>query len=151
MVKQQKLLQIEKDKTERLLRNIIPESTAEELKKRGKARARAYKTVSVLFTDFVGFSKISERMNPTELVKKLDVYFTKFDEIIVKNSLEKIKTIGDSYMCVGGIPTPNDKNPVDVLNAAISMLNFVRKRVPEGIEKFGLQITARYGVCSGYV
>jgi hypothetical protein len=87
VVEQQRLLHIEKDKTEKLLRNVIPASTAEELKNKGTVSARAYKTVSVLFTDFVGFTKIAERMNPTDLVRKLDVYFRKFDEIIVKNNL----------------------------------------------------------------
>lgn len=130
---QQRLLQIEKDKTENLLRNIIPESTAEELKNKGKASARAYKTVSVLFTDFVGFTKIAEHMNPTELVSKLDVYFRKFDEIIVNNDLEKIKTIGDAYMCAGGVPVRNNTNPIDTCLAALQIQDYMRKLKNEAI------------------
>ena len=98
---QQELLQIEKDKTENILKNVIPSAMVDELMLTGKVLARSYKMVSVIFTDFVGFTKIAERMSPTELVEKLDVYFRKFDEIIVKNKLEKIKTIGDAYMCAG--------------------------------------------------
>lgn len=125
VIEQQRLLQIEKDKSEKLLKNIIPESTAEELKNLGRASARAYKTVSVLFTDFVGFTKAAERMSPTELVSKLDVYFRKFDEIIVANGLEKIKTIGDAYMCAGGVPVRNLTNPVDTCLAALQIQHYM--------------------------
>ena len=133
VVEQQRLLQIEKDKTEKLLRNVIPESTAEELKKTGSVNARAYKTVSVLFTDFVGFTKIAERMNPTELVRKLDVYFRKFDEIIVNNNLEKIKTIGDAYMCAGGVPVRNKTNPIDTCLAALQIQDYMRRLKNEAL------------------
>jgi ligand-binding sensor domain-containing protein/class 3 adenylate cyclase/predicted metal-dependent HD superfamily phosphohydrolase len=120
---QKKLLEIEKEKTEKLLRNIIPESTMHELKTKGKASARAYKTVSVLFTDFVGFTNIAETMNPSDLVNELDIYFSKFDEIVVKNNLEKIKTIGDAYMCAGGVPVRNNTNPIDACLAALQIQN----------------------------
>ncbi|MES2798576.1 MAG: adenylate/guanylate cyclase domain-containing protein [Bacteroidota bacterium] len=127
VVEQGRLLQIEKDKTEKLLKNIIPESTAEELKNKGRASARAYKTVSVIFTDFVGFTKIAERMTPSELVSRLDVYFRKFDEIIVKNNLEKIKTIGDAYMCAGGVPVRNNTNPIDACLAALQIQDYMTR------------------------
>ncbi len=151
VVRQQKLLQIEKDKTEKLLRNVIPASTAEELKKRGKARARAYTKVSVLFTDFVGFTKISERMNPTELVKKLDVYFTKFDEIIVNNNLEKIKTIGDAYMCAGGVPVRNNTNPIDTCLAALEIQAYMEKRKHDAIANDREYWELRLGINTGEV
>ncbi|MFT5858266.1 MAG: ligand-binding sensor domain-containing protein/class 3 adenylate cyclase [Flavobacteriaceae bacterium] len=151
VVEQQKLLQIEKDKTDKLLRNIIPESTAEELKKRGKARARAYSKVSVLFTDFVGFTKIAEHMNPTELVKKLDVYFTKFDEIIVKNNLEKIKTIGDAYMCAGGVPVRNNTNPMDTVLAALQIQAYMEKRKNDAIANSREYWDLRLGINTGEV
>lgn len=151
VVKQQKLLQIEKDKTEKLLKNVIPESTAEELKKRGKARARAYKAVSVLFTDFVGFTKISDRTQPTELVKKLDVYFTKFDEIIVKNNLEKIKTIGDAYMCAGGVPVRNNTNPIDTCLAAVQIQDYMLQRKNDAIANGDEYWELRLGINTGEV
>ena len=149
--RQQELLKIEKDKSEKLLKNIIPESTAEELKKRGKARARAYKTVSVLFTDFVGFTKISDQMNPTELVRKLDVYFTKFDEIIVQNNLEKIKTIGDAYMCAGGVPVRNNTNPIDTCLAAIQIQNYMKEKKQEAITNESEYWECRLGINTGEV
>ncbi|MDG1775754.1 MAG: adenylate/guanylate cyclase domain-containing protein [Crocinitomicaceae bacterium] len=149
VILQQELLQKEKDKTERLLKNVLPTSTAEELKKRGKARARAYKTVSVLFTDFVGFTKISDRTPATELVKKLDVYFSKFDEIIIKNNLEKIKTIGDAYMCAGGVPVRNKTNPIDACLAAIQIQAYMLKRKNDAIanerEYWGLRLGINTG------
>ncbi|NVK66470.1 MAG: hypothetical protein HWE22_17900 [Flavobacteriales bacterium] len=151
VVRQQKLLQIEKDKTEKLLQNVIPASTAEELKKRGKARARAYTKVSVLFTDFVGFTKISDRMKPTELVKKLDVYFTKFDEIIVNNNLEKIKTIGDAYMCAGGVPVRNNTNPIDTCLAALEIQAYMEKRKNDAIANGREYWELRLGINTGEV
>lgn len=151
VVDQQKLLQVEKDKTEKLLRNVIPESTAEELKKSGKARARGYKTVSVLFTDFVGFTKISDRMKPAELVKKLDVYFTKFDEIIVNNNLEKIKTIGDAYMCAGGVPVRNNTNPIDTCLAALQIQDYILNRKNDAIANGDEYWELRLGINTGEV
>lgn len=151
VLKQQKLLQVEKDKTEKLLKNVIPESTAEELKKRGKARARAYKTVSVLFTDFVGFTKISDRMPATELVKMLDVYFTRFDEIIVKNNLEKIKTIGDAYMCAGGVPVRNNTNPIDTCLAALQIQDYMNTLKNNAIANGKEYWELRLGINTGEV
>ncbi|MFN5417229.1 MAG: adenylate/guanylate cyclase domain-containing protein [Flavobacteriia bacterium] len=118
---QKRLLEVEKEKTEKLLKNIIPESTFQEIKTKGKASARAYKTVSVMFTDFVGFTKIAEKMSPSDLVSELDIYFSKFDEIIINNNLEKIKTIGDAYMCAGGVPVRNNTNPIDACLAALQI------------------------------
>ena len=100
--KQQELLKKEQKKSEELLLNLLPESTVKELMAKGKSAAKAFKTVTVMFTDVVGFTKISENMPPSRLVAKLDVMFKKFDEIIVENNLEKIKTIGDAYMCCRG-------------------------------------------------
>ena len=151
VLKQQVLLQREKDKTEKLLKNVMPESTAEELKKSGRARARGYKVVSVLFTDFVGFTKISDRMKPSELVKKLDVYFTKFDEIIVKNNLEKIKTIGDAYMCAGGVPVRNNTNPIDTCLAGLQIQAYIQKRKNDALANGSDYWELRLGINTGEV
>ncbi|MBI2259616.1 MAG: hypothetical protein HYU67_12070 [Flavobacteriia bacterium] len=148
---QKHLLEVEKEKTEKLLRNIIPESTMQELKTKGKASARAYKTVSVMFTDFVGFTKIAERMSPSELVNELDIYFRKFDEIVVRNNLEKIKTIGDAYMCAGGVPVRNNTNPVDACLAAIQIQEALREMRKEA-EVTGKEIwDLRLGINTGEV
>ncbi len=151
VIEQQRLLQIEKDKTEKLLKNVIPAKTAEELKSKGKVSARAYKTVSVLFTDFVGFTKIAEHMNPTDLVSRLDVYFRKFDEIIVKNNLEKIKTIGDAYMCAGGVPVRNNTNPIDTVLAAIQIQEYMLKLKNEALANHTDYWELRLGINTGEV
>lgn len=122
---QKKLLEEEKNKVEKLLLNILPEETAEELKSRGKASARSYRQVTVLFTDFVGFTKIAERVQPSDLVARLDAYFIRFDEIIQKYNLEKIKTIGDSYMAAGGVPIRSKSNPIDTVLAALEIQRYM--------------------------
>lgn len=123
---QNELLEKEKIKVEQLLLNILPEGTAEELKNKGRSKARYYRNVSVMFTDFVGFSKIAEDMKPQDLVLQLDGYFSKFDEIIEKYDLEKIKTIGDSYMCAGGVPIRNKSNAIEVTLAALEIKNYMQ-------------------------
>ncbi|NBX80306.1 MAG: guanylate cyclase, partial [Flavobacteriales bacterium] len=98
-----------------------------ELKRKGKVQAHLFKTVSVMFTDVIGFSQISEKMSPNRLVNKLDILFRKFDEIIEANKLEKIKTIGDAYMCAGGVPTENSTNPIDACIAALQIQAYMSK------------------------
>ena len=125
---QNELLEKEKVKVEQLLLNILPEGTAEELKNKGRSKARYYRNVSVLFTDFVGFSKIAEDTKPQDLVQELDSYFSKFDEIIERFDLEKIKTIGDSYMCAGGVPIRNKSNAIEVTLAALEINRYMNQR-----------------------
>ena len=148
---QQKLLQIEKDKAEKWLNNTLPSEAVRELKQRGKVRAQSFKTVSVLFTDVVGFSKISERTSPNRLVNKLDVLFRKFDEIIEANNLEKIKTIGDAYMCAGGVPTENSTNPIDACIAAIQIQDYMSKLKFEAIANHKDYWEIRLGINTGPV
>ena len=104
-----KKIQKEEKRLETLLLNILPAETARELKLNGKVDAVKYDTVTVLFSDFVEFSKQSELMEPEKLVRSIDFYFKGFDNIISKYGLEKIKTMGDSYMCASGLPTPSIK------------------------------------------
>ena len=151
MLNSRKNYNVKKDKTENLLKNVIPESMAEELKKKGKASARSYNMASVLFTDFVGFTKIADRVSASELVKKLDVYFTKFDRIIAKNNLEKIKTIGDAYMCAGGVPVRNKTNPIDACTAALQIQSYMQKRKNDAIANGGEYWTLRLGINTGEV
>jgi len=151
VIEKQRLLQIEKDKSEKLLVNIIPSDTLEELKRKGKAKARAYKKVSVIFSDFVGFTNISDTMKPTELVEKLDFFFTKFDEIIEKNNLEKIKTIGDAYMAAGGVPARNNSNPIEACLAGLQIQDFVKKHKLETLTKGEASWDLRLGINTGEV
>ncbi|HLP12217.1 MAG TPA: adenylate/guanylate cyclase domain-containing protein [Flavobacteriales bacterium] len=124
---QNKALELEKEKVENLLMNVLPKDTAEELKTRGKASARSYRQVTVMFTDFKGFTKQAEKMRPSDLVERLDSYFVEFDERIQKFGLEKIKTIGDAYMCAGGLPIRNKSNPIDTVLAALEIQDCMRK------------------------
>jgi len=124
-VKINKILDQQKEEIEKLLLNILPKKIANELKENGTAQSRDYESVTVLFTDFKDFTRISSKLTPVELVTELNDYFTAFDDITEKYKLEKIKTIGDSYMCAGGVPTRNSTHPFDSIRAAIEMQQFV--------------------------
>ncbi|MCB2222477.1 MAG: tetratricopeptide repeat protein [Bacteroidetes bacterium] len=115
----------ERRRSDKLLLNILPEETAEELKEKGAATPRQYEMVSVLFTDFKGFTNIAEKLTPAELVEELNQCFMAFDHIIDKHNLEKIKTIGDAYMCAGGIPIANKTNPTDIIKAGLEIRDFM--------------------------
>ncbi len=118
-------LKEEMRRSEELLLNILPYETAQELRASGKASARYYPDVTVMFTDFKGFTQIAEQLSPEEVVKELDEYFTAFDEITERWGLEKIKTIGDAYMAAGGLPATNSTHPYDVVRAALDIMQVV--------------------------
>jgi class 3 adenylate cyclase len=126
----------EKERAERLLLNILPVEVAEELKRNGTVEPVFHPCASVLFTDFQGFAKVVPTMTPKQLVTELDHYFSAFDRIIERHNLEKLKTIGDSYMCAGGIPVECDSHVIDIVNAAwdihLFMEGFKRKKVARG-------------------
>ena len=122
---QRNALQAEMGKVDDLLLNILPKSTVHELKSKGRANARHYRKVSVMFADVQNFTKISESMRPAELVELLDRLFIKFDEIISQYNIEKIKTIGDAYMCAGGVPIRNRSNPFEITLAALKMQKYM--------------------------
>lgn len=118
-------VQSEKARAEQLLRNILPESTANELKATGKVTPQYFDSVSVLFTDFVGFTRISESMQPEELVQELDGCFSQFDEVVRRNNMEKLKTIGDAYLCAAGLPEPNSAHALDACLTALEFCAFM--------------------------
>jgi len=118
---------IEKEKTENLLANVLPRNTASEIMEKGKATKIKYNFVTVLFSDIQGFTKIAEEMNPEVLIDELDKFFFNFDSVVGSLGIEKIKTIGDAYMCAGGIPEKNRTNPVEVILAAIEMQVYMKK------------------------
>ncbi|MCA9663315.1 MAG: FIST C-terminal domain-containing protein, partial [Myxococcales bacterium] len=120
-------LAAEKQKSDELLRNILPREVAEELKRTGRVEPVYYERVSVLFTDFQGFTRIAKQMSPAELIRELDYFFSAFDAIVERRGLEKLKTIGDAYMCAGGIPAPNDSHALDAVAAAWEMQAFMRE------------------------
>lgn len=121
-------LQIEKDRSEDLLHNILPEEVAQELKEKGYVDAQDFETASILFTDFKSFTETAANLTPQELVEEINVCFKAFDEIIEKYQIEKIKTIGDAYMAAGGLPKPDSNAVKSTILAAIDMQAFVVKR-----------------------
>ena len=148
--KTNRIIQKETEKSEELLLNILPEETALELKKNGKVQAKQFGSVSVMFTDFKEFTNISHGLSPEELVKSVDFYFSKFDEIIKKHGLEKIKTIGDAYMCAGGLPFPTIDHADKMIQAAKEIAKFTeesKKMKDKNIKNFEIRI----GINSGPV
>lgn len=115
-----------KRRSDDLLLNILPSGTAEELKENGKVKAKKFESITVMFTDFQAFTKYSQKLSPEVLVESVDYYFSKFDEIIDKYGLEKIKTIGDAYMCAGGLPFETTDHPQRIIKAAFEISKFIR-------------------------
>jgi class 3 adenylate cyclase len=137
------LLEEEKKKSDDLLLNILPEEVADELKERGFSEARHYNNVTVLFTDFVGFTTVSQQLSPTELVQEIHKNFTAFDDIVENHGLEKIKTIGDAYLAVCGLPNETANHAQQVVKAALD----IQKYINGSDSKFQIRI----GVNSGPV
>ena len=141
-----KLLSKEKKRSDDLLLNILPAEVAEELKNTGGADAKQYDEVSVLFTDFVNFTSTAEHLSPQTLVKELHECFTAFDAIIELNGLEKIKTIGDAYMAVCGLPVSDPRHAQRTVQAALEITDFVAARA-----KQAQVFRVRIGIHSGPV
>lgn len=122
-----RIIEKERNRAERLLLNILPEQTAEELKKNGRVKAKKFASVTVLFADFKRFTLVAEKLPPERLIKTIDYYFSYFDKITDKYGIEKIKTIGDSYMAVSGLPYPSHDHATRMLLAAFEMTEFVKE------------------------
>lgn len=137
----------EKQKSDTLLLNILPEEVAEELKEKGFAQARLHNDVTVLFTDFVEFTRYSEMLAPAEIVAELDGCFKAFDEIVTRHGLEKIKTIGDAFMAVAGLPLPHTNGAAATVRAALDIREYIRQRRLQRPDSFDIRI----GVHSGPV
>lgn len=142
-------LYAERRKSDELLLNILPQTIADELKQTGKVKPVHYESASVLFTDFKDFTQLAEKLTPEELVDELDYCFSSFDKIIEIHNLEKLKTIGDSYMCVAGIPISNATHAIDAVLAALQIQSFMRLRQQEKIQKNEPYWEIRIGIHSG--
>lgn len=140
-------LEEEKKKSDVLIHNILPRQIVKELRETGIIKPREYKMVTLLFTDFQGFSTLSSKMKPNELVSELNDIFKHFDEIIDNCGLEKLKTIGDSYMAGGGFPDECSDHAVKVVKAAIEMQKFITERNKKSRRKWPMRV----GVHSGNV
>lgn len=146
----------EKKRSDELLLNILPEETAEELKLKGFAEAKSYDEVTAMFTDFKNFTIASEQLTAHNLVKEINYFYSAFDKIVSKYNIEKIKTIGDSYMCAGGLPVANKTNAFDVIQAAMEIQDFMQKhkleREAQNLPYFQLRIGIHTGpVVAGIV
>lgn len=148
--KQSKIIHEERERSEELLLNILPAPIAKQLKENGKVPAKRYDHVTVLFSDFKNFTKISEQLGPEELVAELDNCFKAFDFIISQYNIEKIKTIGDAYMCVSGL-TDRRSIPNEIVKAALEMQEFLEEtkqvKMRQGLPYF----EARIGLHTGPV
>lgn len=145
-----------KKRSDELLLNILPEETAEELKSKGFAEAKSYDEVTAMFTDFKNFTIASEQLTAHNLVKEINYFYSAFDKIVSKYNIEKIKTIGDSYMCAGGLPVPNKTNADDVIQAAFEIQEFMKnhrkEREAQNLPYFQLRIGIHTGpVVAGIV
>lgn len=143
---QKEEIELARQKSDQLLLNILPEAVATELKETGRTTARRYEEVTILFSDIVGFTRLAEKLRPEELVRTLDRYFGMCDKVVADLGLEKVKTIGDAYMCAGGISAWNPECHVNVVHAAIAML-----RVAEELREEGMEIEIRIGIHTGPV
>lgn len=147
--KSRKALKIEKDNSERLLLNILPEEIAEELKANGYVSAKNFNLVSILFTDFKSFTETSERLSPQDLVAEINICFKAFDMICGKYNIEKIKTIGDAYMAAGGIPKPDINSLKNIVSAGIDMQEFMLERKTANDHKSKPVFEMRLGIHAG--
>lgn len=151
MRKSRDIISKEKDRSENLLLNILPADIAAELKEKGKAAARDFDLVSILFTDFKGFTAASAKLSAQDLVSEIHVCFEAFDGIMSKYNIEKIKTIGDAYMAAGGLPVPTNDSVKNTVLAALEMQSFISKRKIEMDSKGLPAFEMRVGVHTGPV
>jgi len=141
----------ERQKSERLLLNILPPAIAEELKANDRVQPRFFDAVSILFADFKNFTNLTETLEPAGLLRQLEDYFAVFDEICARWRMEKLKTIGDAYISVGGLPTPNRTHAIDAVIAALQIQDQMA-RVNRQRERLRLPLwEVRIGVNTGPV
>jgi class 3 adenylate cyclase len=151
MRRSRSIIQKERDRSDRLLLNILPADVAEELKLKGSAQARTFQAATVLFTDFKGFTQVAEQLTPEELVAEIDHCFKGLDEIVQRHGVEKIKTIGDAYMAVAGVPDPEASSARSMVMAALEMQEFIQRRRTERLMEGRPAFEMRIGIHTGPV
>lgn len=144
-------LQKQKKRSDELLVNMLPAEIVEELKVRGRAKPRVYDSASVLFADIKNFTQWAERLSPNDLITTLQELFSAFDDVLAANYIEKIKTIGDAYMCAGGLPMKNNSHPFDIVIAAFGLQTAVRKLDEKRAREGGEPWLMRIGINTGPV
>lgn len=149
LAESKRLLEREKEAGENLIRNILPAKIAEQLKENPEqVIAKEHAMVTIIFTDFKGFTTMSESTTPIKLVRELNEIFAYFDELCAKYNIEKIKTIGDAYMAVGGLPESNETHPFDAAEMALAMRDYIARRAKDPAN---LPLEIRIGIHSGPV
>ena len=141
----------EKNRSDELLLNILPSEVASELKQTGASGTKSFSDVTVMFADFVDFTLISEKMSPEALVKEIHTCFSAFDQILQKYKVEKIKTIGDAYLCAGGLPVPDPAHAINVVTAAIEIMDYIQERTKMKEANNEIAFQLRIGIHSGPV
>lgn len=144
-----KELEAERDRSDQLLLNILPREVVDELHTYGTVQPRRFESATVLFTDFCNFTNIAEKMSPEDLLSQLEEFYGRFDEISEHYGLERLKTIGDAYMCVAGVPTPNEAHAVNAVQAALDIAECVMQAQMVQREKNNPVWRVRIGVHSG--
>ena len=146
-----KTIEKEKQRSDELLKNILPADVAEELKQKGKADARQFDNVTILFTDFKNFTEFASTLPPQQLVAEIDECYRAFDEIMAKYGIEKIKTIGDAYMAASGLPSANEKHAENMVRAALEIRSFMDGHIASRKEHGDAYFEIRIGIHSGPV
>ena len=146
LTKANEIISQEKEKSEKLLLNILPLSVMDDLKKYGKSEPQIFENVSVYFSDIVGFTKQSSSIEPILLIAELNKMFTVFDDIMTENHCERIKTIGDAYLAVCGMPTADADHAKNIINAAIGIRDYMLNN-----QKSSIQWKIRIGIHTGKV
>jgi len=149
--KGKKIIEAEKKRSEELLLNILPYEVAEELKQTGHCQAKTFSMVTVMFMDFKDFTSVSEKVSAELLVDEINSCFSAFDGIIQKYKVEKIKTVGDAYICAGGLPVLNQTHARDIVHAAIEIQGFMLARKKEKEDKDEFAFEMRIGIHTGPV
>ena len=149
------IIEEEKNRSDSLLLNILPKETAQELKETGQVEAKKFESITVLFTDFKDFTRSSASLSPENLVKSVDYYFSRFDEVMEKHGLEKIKTMGDAYMCTGGLHLNREDHAIRMVRAAFEIVEIteaVKKKDHADIMPYEIRIGINTGpVVAGVV
>jgi histidine kinase len=152
VIEQQKLdLEKSKKQSDDLLLNILPSEVADELKENGSSKTRQFSSVTIMFTDFEEFTKMTESLSPEDLVAIVDHHYKAFDTIVEKYGVEKIKTIGDAYMCASGLPVENPDHALNAVRAALEMSKFVQEHIKERKAKNLPYCRMRIGLHTGPV
>lgn len=146
-----KMVQIEKEKSDKLLLNILPEKIAKDLKEDGYTTPEKFENVTVFFSDFIDFTDMSSKIDPKYLIQELNDIFTAFDDIMEKNQCERIKTIGDAYLAVCGLPDKNENHIENIINSAVEILYYLKKRNKKNLKTNGLEWLMRIGIHTGDV